>query len=69
MKKITAVTFLILFATPVMAMPIAPVQAGHTQIVQIRKGGGTSRSAVSGKFVSGSYAKSHKSTTVTHRKY
>jgi hypothetical protein len=47
----------------------APVQTDDTHIAQVKKGGGTSRSAVSGKFVNRSYAKSHKLTTVTHRKY
>jgi hypothetical protein len=53
-------------------MPVAPiqnVQNNDGMVINVKKGGGTSRSAVSGRFVSREYEKGHKSTTVKHRKY
>jgi hypothetical protein len=68
MKKLMAVVAFVALTTPALAMPIAPIQSDDV-IVQIRKGGGSSRSAVSGRFVTRGYANKHKSTTVTHGKY
>jgi hypothetical protein len=70
MKKIALIAVLSFCATPLVAMPItSPQQSSDEMITLVRKGGGSSRSAKTGRFVSRGYARSHRSTTVTHRKY
>jgi hypothetical protein len=72
MKRFALIAAFSIFATIAYAAPIMPVQISdgdNGSIFQVRKGGGSSRSAKSGRFVTKSYAGKHKSTTVTHGKY
>src|SRR5689334_11238891 len=69
MKRLALIAAFSTFAAVACAAPITPAQVSNGDdgyIVQVRKGGGSSRSAKSGRFVTKSYAGKHKSTTVTH---
>ena len=68
MKVALTILFLAASATASNAWPVAPLTSDSGMIIQVRGKGGSSRSAVSGRFVTRSYA-SNKSTTVTHGKY
>jgi hypothetical protein len=69
MKAFAIIATLTLLATPCVAMPIAPVKSDDGITIMVRKGGGSSRSAVSGRFVTRGYATRNRSTTVTHGRY
>lgn len=64
MKKIAAIAALYFAATSAIAMPVAPLKQDDLTL-QAR----SSRSAISGRFVTRGYANRHRSTTVTHGKY
>jgi hypothetical protein len=71
MKKFAIVAAFLVVGIPITAtsaMTVAPLK-GEDQIVVVAKKGGSSRSAKSGRFVTRSYMKRNRSTTVTHRKY
>lgn len=66
MKKLAILVAVSVLATPAMAMPVAPINDDGEIVLVAKK---SSRSAVTGKFVTRGYAKRNKSTTVTHGKY
>jgi hypothetical protein len=69
MKKTILLCAFSLVATSVEAFPVVQFKSADEMIVLVRKGGGSYRSAKSGRFVSRSYGSGHKSTTVKHGKY
>lgn len=69
MKYLAIVTAFSIFTTAAVAMPVAPMQDNDENIVMVAKRGGSSRSAISGRFVTRGHANRNKSTTVTHGKY
>lgn len=66
---VVVVALLVFGASPLTAMPVASLASEDGFVTQVRKGGGSSRSGESGRFVTRGYATKDKSTTVTHRKY
>jgi hypothetical protein len=70
MKPLVIVVALSILATTATALPMIPIKHDNAEtIVMVAKRGGSSRSAISGRFVTRGHAARNKSTTVTHGKY
>jgi hypothetical protein len=69
MKYLALIATLSVLALPVAAMPLAPLKYDDGIVTTIKKRGGSSRSAISGRFVTRGHANRNRSTTVTHGKY
>lgn len=71
MKKLALAAAFVFCTATADAVPLAPLSPVDRDgaVIQVRKGGGSYRSAKSGRFVSGSYGRNHRGTTVKHGKY
>jgi hypothetical protein len=69
MRRIAIVVALSVFGTAAAAMPVGSIRADDGTLVMVGKRGGSSRSAISGRFVTRSHANRNPRTTVTHGKY